>query len=130
QQLEELRAGLGGEATEAQALDLALDGRDVVGMAVADAAHRDAGHQVDVLVAVLVDERAAAAVRHREPRVLREPLVAGSDVPTLAGDDVARARPDFAPLRHRTRPTRRAMCAAMTSDASSRNRAKLGQAFR
>src|SRR4029453_6610822 len=61
QSLQEPRTRLRGEASERQPLDLTLERLDVVGVAVADAADSDAGDEVDVLVAVLVDELAAFA---------------------------------------------------------------------
>src|SRR5437870_7342629 len=96
QQLEQLRAGLGGEAAKGQLLDLALEALDVMRMAVADTAHADAGDEIDVRVAVHVGERAALAAGHGQPRVEREGLQPGRDVTLLALEDLARARPDFA----------------------------------
>jgi len=92
---------LRGEASERQLLDLALEALDVVGMAVPHAADADAGDEVDVLVAVHVDERAALAPGHGQPGVERERLQAGGDVTLLALEDLARARSDFAALAHR-----------------------------
>ena len=70
--VEEPGARLRREAAEGQPLYLLLQRLDVVGMAVADAADADAGDEVDVLVAVLVDQRRAAAAGHRQARVLGE----------------------------------------------------------
>src|SRR5512144_1770899 len=103
-QLEEARAGLGGEAAEGEPLRLALERLDVVRVAVADAADRDARDEVDVLVAVLVPQPAAAAAGHGQPRVEGEGLVAGGDVAGLAGHDLARARADLARRAHRASP--------------------------
>ena len=124
-QLEEAGAGLGGEAAEGQALRLALERLDVVRVAVADAAHRDARDEVDVLVAVLVPQPAAAAARHRQPRVEREGLVAGRDVAALTGHDLARPGAGLARHGHCPAPAtrgakRRARYAAITGAASSR----------
>src|SRR5262249_16187247 len=102
QEFQELRAGLGGEASEVQPLDLALERLDVVGVAMAEAAHRDARHEIEVLVAVLVDQRAALAPRHREAGVLGEALVAGGDVAALALDDGLRSWSALAPRAHRS----------------------------
>src|SRR5207245_8180752 len=90
EQLEQLRARLRGEASERQLLDLALEALDVVGMAVPHAADADAGDEVDVLVAVHVDERAALAPGHGQPGVERERLQAVSVVSMLAIDALAR----------------------------------------
>ena len=107
QQVEEARPRLGREAPEGQPLGLALQRLDVMRVAVADAADADARDEVDVLVAVLVDQRAALPSRHRQPGVEREGLRAGGEVLLLAGDDLARAGPDLAPLAHRASPNRR-----------------------
>ncbi len=96
EQLEQLRAGLGGKAAKGQLLDLALEALDVVRMAVADTAHADASDEIDVRVAVHVGERAALAAGHGQPRVEREGLQPGRDVTLLALEDLTRARPDFA----------------------------------
>src|SRR5262249_26298046 len=101
QQLEQLRPRFGGEAPEGQPLDLALETVDVVWMAMTHAAHADAGDEVDVRVAVHVDERAAFASGHGQARVERERLQPGRDVTFLAREDRARARSAFAaPLAH------------------------------
>ena len=128
QELEEPRARLGGEAPEGQALHLTLERLDVVRMAVADAADGDPRDEVDVLVAVLVDQRAARAAGHRQARLEREGLAAGRLEPALALDDRLRARPRLS--AHRRPPRKRsARWAAIRGAASSRNRAKLGHAF-
>ncbi|MBF8288270.1 MAG: hypothetical protein HW381_1378, partial [Candidatus Rokubacteria bacterium] len=62
-------------------------------VAVADGADRDARDEVDVLLAVLVHERAPLAARHGEPRVEREALPAGGGVAPLALDDLLGSRP-------------------------------------
>src|SRR6476659_1751081 len=108
-------------------------------VAVADASHRDSGDEIDVPVAVLVVEAAAAAAGHREARVESEGLEARRHVAALVRADLPGARPDVpAPrrLRHSGTPistwprTRAARYEAMRSEAVSRYRAKLGQAFR
>src|SRR5205814_8228775 len=121
QQLEERGTRLRREAAERQLLDLALERLHVMRMAVAHAADGDTGDEVDVLVAVLVDERAALAARHGQARVEREGLGARRQVLLLERHDLARARPDFPPLAHREfPPKRRARCSAMAGEASSR----------
>jgi hypothetical protein len=108
EQVEEAGSRLGGEAAERERLDLALERVDVVRMAVPDAADGDARDEVEVLVAVLVDERRALAARHRQAGVEREGLKARRDVALLARDDLLRPRPHLAPLAHRiTRAHRR-----------------------
>ena len=108
EQVEEAGARLGGEAAERERLDLALERVDVVRMAVPDAADGDARDEVEVLVAVLVDERRALAARHRQAGVEREGLKARRDVALLARDDLLRPRPDLAPLAHRSPSSRSA----------------------
>ena len=68
---------------------------DVVRVAVPDAADRDAGDEVDVGVAVLVEDAAALAPRHGEARVEREGLEARRHVALLELDDRLRPRPDL-----------------------------------
>jgi hypothetical protein len=125
-QLQEARPGLGREAAEGQPLGLTLQGLDVVRVAVPHAPHRDARDEVDVLVAILVPQRRAAAPRHGQPGVEREGLVAGRDVARLARHDLARAGPDLAGLAHRPPPAgrrapkRSAGYEAITGAASSR----------
>src|SRR5262249_3524099 len=120
-ELENLRAGLGGEAAEGDPLDLALGRLDVMRMTVADAAHRDAGNEVDVLVAVLVDQGAVDAARHRQARVEREALRAGGEVLALLRDDLLRARSRLTPFGQRLPPAKRsARYDAIAADASSR----------
>ena len=58
-------------------------------MAVTDAPDPDAGDEIDVLVAVLVDERSAFATSDGETRIEREGLEAGGDVALLSRHDVA-----------------------------------------
>src|SRR5262249_42539566 len=112
----------GGEAAEGQPLDVTLEAVDVVRMAVAHAAHADPGDEVDVRVAVHVDERAAFAPGHGQARVERERLQPGRDVTLLALEDLARARSDFAAtIAHRgTAANRRARESAIRGAASSR----------
>src|SRR5262245_2732720 len=106
-QVEELRARLGREAAERQPLDLALERFDVVGMTVAHAADGDAGDEVDVLVAVLVDQRAVDTARHREAGVEGKALGARRQMTALLGDDLLRARSDFTTLSQRRPPENR-----------------------
>src|SRR4030095_9789940 len=101
EQVEEAGPRLRGEAAERERLDLALERVDVVRMAVPDAADGDARDEVEVLVAVLVDERRALAPRHRQAGVEREGLKARSDVALLARDNLLRPWPHFAPRAHR-----------------------------
>src|SRR5882724_3470744 len=90
----------------------------VMGMTVAHAAHADAGDEVDVLVAVLVDQPAVFATRHRHAGVEGEGLQPGSDVALLPGHDLTRPRSDLAARGHRVAPAKRsATCAAMRSAA-------------
>src|SRR6185369_3827995 len=113
EQVEEAGSCLRGEAAEREGLDLALERVDVVRMAVPDAADGDARDEVEVLVAVLVDERRALAARHRQAGVEREGLKARRDVALLARDDLLRPRPHLAPLAdripcaHRAPPSKR-----------------------
>jgi hypothetical protein len=106
-QVEELRARLGREAAERQPLDLALERFDVVGMTMTHAADGDAGDEVDVLVAVLVDQRAVDAARHREAGVEGKALGARRQVTALLGDDLLRAGSDFTTLSQRRPPENR-----------------------
>ena len=118
---EEAGARLGREAAERQALELPLERFHVMRMAVTDAAHADAGDEVDVLVAVLIDQRATLATGHRHAGREGEGLQPGRDMTSLLGDDVTRPRSDLAALRHRAAPAKRkATCAAIRSAASSR----------
>src|SRR5262249_55161835 len=131
EQLERAPPRLGREAAEGQRLHLPLQRLHVVRVAMTDAADRDAGDEVDVLVAVLVDERRALSPRHREAGVQRERLKAGSDVAALARHDLLRARADLAPAAPPlARSKRSAGWAARARAASSRYRAKLGHALR
>src|SRR5213596_1008617 len=100
EQLEELGPCLGGEAPEGQPLDLPLEGLDVVRMAVADAPDPDPGDEVDVLVAVLVDEGRARAAGHRQLGHEGKGLAPRRDVPPLLGHDALRPRTDLPPLGH------------------------------
>ena len=106
-QVEELRARLRREAAEGEPLDLALERLDVVGMAMTDAADGDAGDEIDVLVAVLVDQRAVDAARHREAGVEEKALGARRQVAPFLGDDLLRAGSDLTTLRHRRPPENR-----------------------
>ena len=74
---------------------------------MADATHGDAGDEVDVLVAVLVDQRAVDAAGHREAGVEGEALGARSEVAPFLGDDLLRARTDFTTLCQRLPPENR-----------------------
>ncbi len=136
EQVQELRADLRREAAEGQSLRLILQSLHVVRMAVPDAADRDPGDEVDVGVAVLVEDVAAAALRHREARVEGERLQARRHVTLLELDDLARAGADLAPLvpsvieRPHSGENRAASSAAMREAATARKSAKLGQAFR
>ncbi len=107
EELEEPRPRFRREAAEGQRLDLPLQRLDVVGMAVPDAADGDARDEVDVLVAVLVDERRALAPSHRQAGVQREGLKARRDVPLLPRHDLPRARADLPARRHRSPPSNR-----------------------
>ena len=89
EELEEAGARLRGEASEGHTLDLLLQCRHVVRVAVADAADPDTRDEIDVLVAVLVDQRAALAARHGQPRIERERLQARRDMAMLSRDDLA-----------------------------------------
>jgi hypothetical protein len=89
EELEEAGARLRGEAAEGHTLDLPLQRRHVVRVAVTDAADPDARDEVDVLVAVLVDQRAALAARHGKPGIERERLQARRDMTMLSRDDLA-----------------------------------------
>jgi hypothetical protein len=121
QQVEELGPGLGGEAAEGDPLDLTLERLDVVRMAVADAPDRDAGDEVDVLVAVLVDQGAVDTARHREARVERKALGARCQVLAFLSDDLLRSRPDLTPFGQRLPPENRsARYDAIAAEASSR----------
>ncbi len=111
QQRQEGRPHPGREAAEGQALQLLLDAGDVVGMAVADAPHGDAGDEVDVVVPVLVVEAAAGAAGHRETGIEREGLKPRRHVAALLGEDLSRAGPDAAaPGRFRHSATPIATC--------------------
>src|SRR5439155_24541904 len=108
EQLQELRTHLRREAAEGQFLDLLPNAGDVVRVAVAHAADRDAGDEVDVLVPVLVGQPAAAAASHREPRVEREGLQPRGHVAALFGEDLLRPRAYgvlFLQRRHSWTPT-------------------------
>src|SRR5206468_8780875 len=96
----------------------------------ADAADADAGDEVDVLVAVLVVERAAGAPRHGQPRVLGEGLEPRRHVASLPFDDPPRSGAGLARLHQRTPRKRRVRWAAMATAASSRESAKIGPALR
>ena len=61
-EIEKFRAGLGCEAAEGDALELLPETLDVVGMAVAEAADRDAGDEIEILVPVDVGNRATPGV--------------------------------------------------------------------
>jgi hypothetical protein len=80
---------------------------DVVGMTMTHAADGDAGDEVDVLVAVLVDQRAVDAARHREAGVEGKALGARRQVTALLGDDLLRAGSDFTTLSQRRPPENR-----------------------
>src|SRR2546427_3635561 len=69
-------------------------------MAVADAPDPDPGDEVDVLVAVLVDEGRARAAGHRQPGHEGKGLAPRRDVPPLLGHDALRPRTDLPPLGH------------------------------
>src|SRR2546427_470283 len=105
--IEKLRARFRGEAAEGEPLDLALERLDVVGVAVTDAAHGDAGDEVDVLVAVLVDQGAVDAARHGQAGVQGKALSARSEVAPLLGDDLLRAGTNLTTLCQRLPPENR-----------------------
>ena len=137
EQVEELRADLRGEAAEREPAGLLLERLHVVRVAVADASDGDAGDEVDVGVAVLVEDPAALAARHREARIQREGLQARRHVAGLERRDALRTLADLEALvgrlGHRVTPTRlnrAASSAAMCVAATGRKSAKLGQAFR
>src|SRR5436309_2477473 len=69
-------------------------------VAVADAPDPDPGDEVDVLVAVLVDEGRARAAGHRQPGHEGKGLAPRRDVPPLLGHDALRPRTDLPPLGH------------------------------
>src|SRR4030095_3290050 len=71
---------------------------NVVRMAVPNAADRDPGDEVDVGVAVLVDDVAAAGPPHRQARTEGASMQARRHVALLERDDLARAGADLAPL--------------------------------
>src|SRR5208282_5267156 len=62
-QIEKTGAVLSREAAEGDAIELLLETLDVVRMAMAETADRDAGDEVEILVAVDVGDRAASASR-------------------------------------------------------------------
>ena len=111
-------------------LDLPLQRLDVVRVAVADGADGDARDEVDVLLTVLVHERAPLPARHGQPRVQREALHAGRGVAPLPLDDLPGPRAGLAhPAHLGSSPKRIERYAAMTEAASSRKSAKLGHAL-
>ncbi len=73
-QVEKARAILGREAAEGDAAELLGEASDVVRMGVADAADRDAGDEIQVFVAVDIDDGAALGVVHHDLRVERDRL--------------------------------------------------------
>ena len=94
EQLEKPRPHLRREAPEGQPLELFLQPRDVVRVAVPDASHGDAGDKVDVRVAVLVVETAAVAAGHRETRIEGEGLEPRRHVAALLREDLPRSGTD------------------------------------
>ena len=129
--LEEARPRLRGEAAEGELLHLPLERLDVVRVAVADRADGDARDEIDVLLPVLVDERRALPARHGQARVEGEALHAGGGHAALALDDGPGARAGLAAFCHEADSRKRAArYAPMVGPASSRKRAKLGQALR
>ena len=71
-------AALGGEAAESGPVELFLEALDVVRMAMAQAANRDAGDEVEILVAVDVGDGAALGVVHDDLRKERDRLQPGA----------------------------------------------------
>ena len=121
QQLEEPRACLRREAAERQALDLSLERLDVVRVAMPHAPDPDTRDEIDVLVAVLVDERAAFPAGDGETGIEREGLQARRHVALLSRDDLTRAWSHLATRGHRVAPVNRSTrCSAIRSAASSR----------
>src|SRR5205823_3732043 len=100
EELEELGPRLGGEAAERQPLHLPLQGLHVMRVAVADAPDPDPGDEVDVLVAVLVDEGRARATGHCEPGHEREGLASRCGVPPFLRHDALRARTHLSAVGH------------------------------
>src|SRR6267143_805348 len=131
ERLEKAGPRLRGEAAEGEPFHLALERLDVVRVAVADRAYGDTRNEIDVLLPVLVYESGALPPRHGQARVEGEALHAGGGDATLALDDGPGARAGLAAFCHRKDSRKRvARYAPMVGPASSRKRAKLGQAFR
>jgi hypothetical protein len=107
EQLEEPDARLRGEAADRESLELPRQGGDEARMRVTEARDRDAGEEVEVLLAVDVGQRAAPTLGERELRELRDPLDAGRDHRALGFVERARPRP-----RDRSRRGFRATSAA------------------
>src|SRR5438309_4632162 len=131
ERLEKAGPRLRGEAAEGELFHLALERLYVVRVALADRAYGDTRNEIDVLLPVLVDESGALPPRHGQARVEGEALHAGGGDATLALDDGPGARAGLAAFCHRKDSRKRvARYAPMVGPASSRKRAKLGQAFR
>src|SRR5208282_2946498 len=73
-QIEKTGAVLSREAAEGDAIELLLETLDVVRMAMAETADRDAGDEVEILVAVDVGDRAAAGAVDHDLRIERDRL--------------------------------------------------------
>ena len=76
--LEEACAGLGREAAERRARELLADAFDVMGVAVTDAAHRNACNKIEIFVPVDVINRATLCAINRDLRIKGDRLQARS----------------------------------------------------
>ena len=90
--LEELGARLRREAAEGRPLELLLEARDIARMRMAEAADRDAGDEVEILVAVDVGDRAALRMVDDDLREERDRLQAGRHRLRLVLEDRLRLR--------------------------------------
>ena len=73
-QIEKMGAVLGREAAESDVIELLLETLDVVRMAMAETADRDAGDEVEIFVAVDVGDGAAAGAVDHDLRIERDRL--------------------------------------------------------
>src|SRR5262249_11476365 len=86
---------LGGEAADCETLELTFERADEPGVRVAEARHCHAGKEVEVLVAVEVDELGAVALAERQRGKLGDALDARRDEPLLGRVHRARPRPGY-----------------------------------